>query len=295
MKRLLFGIFISTIVFSCNTSSQKNEKTETTVIDTTTKTKALVGMINGTIYSIPSPYSIMNYLQSIHIPYYQNIPNSVENLNFYESTSEKALNLGIYGIDISYMTLYEQTGEALNYFAALKTLTNQLELTTVFDASTMDRLETNMGNKDSILLILTNKLRDSDKMLKSENQKAEAALIMTGGWIESLYILTQIEKKKHNDNTVQRIGEYKYAAETLLNILRPYYMKSSEYQDLIDDLVEICYIFDGVESEYSYQKPIHIPEQQKTIITSTSTLKIMPEHITLITEKIEKMRNSIIQ
>lgn len=252
-------------------------------------------MINGTIYSVPSPYEIMAHVKDLNLEYNQSLPNSVLNLNTYESDFKKLLNMGIYGIDVSYMSLYDQVSEALNYFATLKSLANQIELATVFDAVTMERLENNMGNLDSLLTILTLKFQESEKLLKGENQMAEAALIMTGCWVESLYLLTQIQKMKADEMTVKKIAEHKFAAEAILNILRPYYEKSPEYTGLINDIVDICYEFDGVEYSYTYKKPTTFEAKHLTIINSESKLEIHQEHIQLITQKIEKIRNKIIE
>ncbi len=302
MKRQIFSIVIPVLcllITSCgkaqkDTASNTIEKAALTVQEVTTN-KNLVGMINGTIYCVPSPYEIMSHVRELDIQYNQTLPNSVMNLNLYDSQFKKLLNMGIYGIDISYMTLYDQVSEALNYFAALKTLANQIELSTIFDATTMERLEDNMANLDSLLVILTTKFQESDKLLKGENQMAEASLIMTGCWVESLYLLTQIQKMQSNPKTIQKIAEHKFAAEAILNILRPYYEKNSDYKNLINDIVDICYEFDGIDYHYTYKPPTTIASKQLTIINSESQLDILPEHIQLVTKKIEALRNKIIQ
>ncbi|MCQ2960442.1 MAG: hypothetical protein MJ198_09705 [Bacteroidales bacterium] len=290
-------IVLSTLFSACNESDKQSENTETEETSATveTSTKNLVGMINGTIYSVPSPYEIMEHVQDLNLQYNQNLPNTVANLNLYESNFKKLLNMGIYGIDVSYMSLYDQVSEALNYFAAIKSLANQIELSTIFDATTMERLEDNMGNLDSLLTILTSKYQESDKLLKGENQTSEAALIMTGCWIESLYLLTQIEKMKDNPTTIHKIAEHKFAAESILNILRPYYEKSNDFKELINDIVDLCYEYDGIDYEYTYKAPTTIAEKHLTIINSESELAILPEHISHITNKIESIRNKIIK
>lgn len=302
MKRQIFSIIIlvfSLLITSCgeaqkDTASNAIEK-EASSVQEAPQNKNLVGMINGTIYCVPSPYEIMSHVRELDIQYNQTLPNSVMNLNLYDSQFKKLLNMGIYGIDISYMTLYDQVSEALNYFAALKTLANQIELSTIFDATTMERLEDNMANSDSLLVILTTKFQESDKLLKGENQMAEASLIMTGCWVESLYLLTQIQKMQSNPKTIQKIAEHKFAAEAILNILRPYYEKNSDYKNLINDIVDICYEFDGIDYHYTYKPPTTIASKQLTIINSESQLDILPEHIQLVTKKIEALRNKIIQ
>ena len=306
MKKLLHIILIGLVVVSfaaCNrsgkstdNSSQQGEETlKDSSIILEEQNKNIVGMINGTIYCIPSPYDIMNYIKSLNLVYVRSLPNSVLNVTHYESSFKKLLNMGVYSIDISYMTMYEQMTDALNYFSTLKSLANQVELASVFDAATMDELENNMGSQDTLFQILSKKFQESDKLLKGENEMANASLLMTGAWIESLYLITQIHKQAPNELSVQKIAEYKLAAEAILNVLRPYYNKSDDFKNLIDAIVDICYEFDGIEYTYTYQTPQNYPNNHLTIINSESKFVIMPEHIKNVTNKIEALRNSIIQ
>ncbi len=306
MKKLLHIILIGLVVVSfaaCNrsgkstdNSSQQGEETlKDSSIILEEQNKNIVGMINGTIYCIPSPYDIMNYIKSLNLVYVRSLPNSVLNVTHYESSFKKLLNMGVYSIDISYMTMYEQMTDALNYFSTLKSLANQVELASVFDAATMDELENNMGSQDTLFQILSKKFQESDKLLKGENEMANASLLMTGAWIESLYFITQIHKQAPNELSVQKIAEHKLAAEAILNVLRPYYNKSDDFKNLIDAIVDICYEFDGIEYTYTYQTPQNYPNNHLTIINSESKFVIMPEHIKNVTNKIEALRNSIIQ
>lgn len=295
--RIFLVSFVAVMVTACggNTSKQSDEAEKEDSLMLESRSRNLVGMINGTIYCLPSPYEMMKHIQELNLEYNQDYPNPVGKFSSYESSFKRLLNMGVYGIDISYLSLYDQTTEALNYFGALKSLANRIELSTVFDAQTMERLENNMGNKDSLLVILTSKFQESDRLLKGENQKAEASLIMAGCWIESLYLLTQIQKNAPDKITTQKIAEHKFAAEVILNILRPYYEKSPEFKDLIDEIVDICYEFDGIDFDYTYKEPTTYPDKHLTVINSESSLHVYPEHIALISGKIEELRKNVVQ
>ncbi|MCQ2606716.1 MAG: hypothetical protein MJ204_09320 [Bacteroidales bacterium] len=297
MKKFIYFILycsLSLIFSACNSSEEETTTTEDTV-DIEIPSKNLVGMINGTIYCIPSPYEIMNHINSLNLQYDRSLPNSVLSYNTYESSFKKLLNMGVYGIDISYMAMYNQTSDALNYFATLKSLANQIELAEIFDAETIERLENNMGEQDSLIRILTSKFQESDQYLKSEKQKAEASLILTGCWIESLYLLTRIQKIAPNNATVEKIAEHKLAAEAILNILRPYAEKSNDYAKLIQSIVDLCYEFDGIDYKYTYKAPTTYEKKHLTVINSETELIIHTEHINLISDKIEKLRNYVVQ
>ncbi len=299
MRKIIYFITICVLSLgftACNSSEEEdNNIIEEDTVEIEPQSKSLVGMINGTIYCLPSPYEIMNHISSLNLQYDRSLPNSVLSYNTYESAFKKLLNMGVYGIDISYMSMYNQTSDALNYFATLKSLANQIELTDIFDAETMERLENNMGIQDSLIRILTTKFQESDKLLKGENQKAEAALILTGCWIESLYLLTKIQKIAPNNITAEKIAEHKLAAEAILNILRPYADKSTEYTTLVQSIVELCYEFDGIDYKYTYKAPTNYEKKHLTVINSETELIIHNEHINLITNKIEKLRNFVVQ
>ena len=97
MKKL--GIFILLglsvlLTVACNNKAEKETSTnEDEVAQTENLHKNLVGMINGTIYCVPSPYEIMAHVQNLNLQYNQTLPNSVLNLNLYESNFKKLLNL----------------------------------------------------------------------------------------------------------------------------------------------------------------------------------------------------------
>jgi len=280
-------------LIACNESVK--DKKDASFSSSEIDNKSLTGMIDGKIFCIPSPYEFVFHIRSLKIPYNPSLLNPVGNSSLYESSFKKNINFGVYGIDLAYISIYEQTSDALNYFSTLKSISQQIDLGEVFDVDVMERIENNMNTQDSLLIILTNTYKQADKTLKNEKQKNEAALIVAGSWIESLYILTQINKEKPNKIIEKRIAEHKFSADNLLSLLRPYYDNSEEYKYLIDGLVNICYQFDGVSFEYTYKKPITYPDLKKTLISSETQIAIYPEHLKNISEQIVILRNKIIK
>ncbi|HRS19803.1 MAG TPA: hypothetical protein P5243_09885, partial [Bacteroidales bacterium] len=108
-------------------------------------------------------------------------------------------------------------------------------------------------------------------------------------------LLTQINKEKPNKKIIEKIAEHKYYADNVLALLRPYYDNSEEHKKIIDDIVEICYQFDGVTSNYTYVEPITYTQLKRTVIQSQTKLDIFNEHLQNITIFTEKLRNTIIK
>lgn len=292
MNKIIHIILLISIFLFTNCSNNEQDSDENT---STNNSKPLITIIDGVIFSVPSPYEFILFIKKLDIPYNHALLNPAGNQTNYTSAFKKCLNFGVYGIDLAYVTVFEQNSTALNYFSAVKSLSESIDLSEAFNIETIERLENNMNYQDSLLVILTNTYRKADKILKVEKQKHEAALIIAGSWIESLYLLTQIHKEKPSSISMQKIAEHKYYAENVLALLRPYYNNSEEFKNLIDEIVNICYQFDGISVNYTYKKPITYPELKKTIITSESKMEIYPKHLQNITEMILKLRNSIVK
>ncbi|NLK80877.1 MAG: hypothetical protein GX277_01595 [Bacteroidales bacterium] len=285
---LLLCIFT---LFSC---TEKSSKTETKS-DYVKAEKNLVGLFNGKIFCIPSPYKFAQHILNLQLPYNPTILNSTAHKFLYESTFKKCINLGIYGIDLAYINTHEQSTDALQYFSAIKSISDEVGISDVFDIQTIERVENNIESKDSMLFILSNKYREIDLLLKTENQKNLAALILTGSWLESLYLLTELEKERPHSQTREHISEHMFSANSILGLLKPFYNTGEEYKLLTDKIVDICYWFDGVSYDYTYSKPITYPEIKRTVFTSKSSIKIYPEHLENITKQVNELRNSLIK
>ncbi len=291
---LVSAIFI---ISSCSTDSSvsedENQSIETEVFNEIDTASTQIYKFNNTLFSIPSPYEISILMKNVGIEYNPNIINSVGNAQTYTDNFTKALNLGVYGADLAYLNMNKQIPEAAKYFATIKITAEELQLSGAFDMKTITRIESNLGNEDSLLHILSVVYRDSDKYLKENNREDIGVLVLAGGWIESVYFLAQVAQETQNEDIKTRLGEQKYPLENLIKILSPFYNNSQQYGDLIESLIDLAYVFDGIEVEYAFEKPIVDVENKTTTINSSSQLLMNPEHISMITEKISKIRTSI--
>src|ERR1035437_3100981 len=111
---------------------------------------------NNVVFSIPSPYEFAYFVKNLGITYNKEYVNPAKNATSYSSSFKKAVNLGVYGTDLGYLTINEQTPDAVSYFATIKNLSNDIGIASVFGKKTMDRIEKNMNNKDSLMYILSN-------------------------------------------------------------------------------------------------------------------------------------------
>ena len=135
---------------------------------------------------------------------------------------KQALNLGIYGCDLGYLNMYEKTGSIISSMQAIKKLADQLRIGHFFDFNTIKRLATNNENIDSLMYISVSSFNNMDEYLRDNNRSDISSLLVTGMWIEGMYLACQVVKENANDQLRERIGDSKIVLSDLLLILKNY-------------------------------------------------------------------------
>ncbi len=248
------------------------------------------------IFGIPSPVLVSEVVKKMDLPYEASLINPVENANLYISTFKKAINLGIYSADLGYLTIYKQNNLLTDYYKVVKQLAEKLDLLNVINQVTIDRLEQNDENPDSLLYLISTAFRDIDVYLNENDLQKIGALILAGGWVESEYLLTQLYKKHPSKELIQKIGEQKSPLANLLHILEPYYNKNDRDLDrLFESLAEISSLYDAIVIKYEYDKPEVYPDKHLTVIHSKTIINISDIDLEKISKKIANLRNWIIK
>jgi hypothetical protein len=233
-------------------------------------------------------------IKGANVPFDQTLLNPIENASNYSTEYKQALNLGIYGTDLGYSSLYEQKSVSLKYLSVVEKLTGELGLEGAFDKKFMSRFEKNSDNQDSMMVIVADAFRKADNFLKNSNRKPTSSLILTGGWIESLYFACELNREKRNEKIVERIGEQQQTLNTIIEILTEY-NKSGSNNDLISDLKDLKFYFDKVTIDYEYVEPKTDEKNKITTLQHKMTVKINTDILNQITVKVTEIRDNIIQ
>jgi len=219
--------------------------------------------------------------------------NSTKNYQRYTTSFKQAVNLGIYGTDLSYLNIYDKTQESLQYLGVIKKLSEQLRITESFDEKIFERIENNIENKDSLIKIISDTYASSDLYLKKNERYDISALVVAGCWVESLFIMTKIAQEHNDREIINRIGEQKHPLDNLVELLTPFYYKSTEFANLLDSLIDLAYEFDGIIYSYTYREPI-VDEVNRVITIRSQSRVVMSEyHLKIISKKIEQIRSSL--
>ena len=286
-KSKLVLVIISTFLASCKPTPKQDNETTQPAADTLT---ALVKVENA-IFPIPSPWQVVSLIQKNNIPFNELCINSTKNYQRYTTSFKQAVNLGIYGTDLSYLNIYDKTQESLQYLGVIKKLSGQLRITESFDEKIFERIENNIENKDSLIKIISDTYASSDLYLKKNERYDISALVVAGCWVESLFIMTRIAQKHNNREIINRIGEQKHPLDNLVELLTPFYYKSTEFANLLDNLIDLAYEFDGIIYSYTYREPI-VDEAKRVITIRSQSRVVMSEyHLKIISKKIEQIRS----
>ncbi len=216
---LLLPVITGLMLSSCGGDDNKNDEMENPVDSTKTTTNAVV---SETFFQVPSPGEMLTFIKMVGGKNNKNTSflNSPDNLKNYTDSKLKALNFGIYSCDLSYCSIFEIGAEALKYFKSVKQLGDQIGVATAIQPEVMKRLEGNIGNADSLSVITDDVYFSSFETLENGNQGSTLALVVAGGWIESIYIATNLAKYEANSPIIERLADQKYTLENLIEFLK---------------------------------------------------------------------------
>ena len=172
-------------------------------------------------YSLPSPLEVAYIVENSGINYEPGVLHKTELGVRYSTTKSQAINLGIYGSDLSYSILFNQQQVALKYLDCIKELSSGLDVTDTTSIKKLREMEDNIHDKDKLKKIVAQTFFHSDALLKENSRRPTAIMIVAGMWIESLYIATQLSNgtPESNPSLTRCIVEQGLVFDDLLGML----------------------------------------------------------------------------
>ena len=271
--RFAAAAILLSVAFGCNETKTENGSTDSTAAAVDSGSMNTDIQVQDFVQSLPSPIHIAKIFQRAGLKYISGMTNPAGNASKYLSPYSKSVNLGVYTTDLSYCTFNNQSQEAITYFKAVKTMTDGLNLTSIFEGTNLlPRFEKNIGNTDSLVTLMALMSMESDFLLKQTSRLDIAYLSFAGAWIESSYIATQMLKTKRNPDILNKLLDQSHSLGKLIKLLDTYKDKE-EFATLIAGLNDIHASLEVLNSE----KTITHDEEFKKLI-----------------EKVEKLRNQVV-
>jgi len=231
----LFVIFISIpLFFSC-----KNQSSEATSNnDSLHEVKNDSTGVNSKI-KLPSPVEFYLFIRESKAQFNAEVLNKLERSSNYITSTQKAINFGVYASDLAYCTVYEQQQETNNYFKTLKNFAGELGVNDGYDKTIITRIDKNLNNSDSLYQITNDSYWKVCNYLEDNKKSTILGSILLGGWIESLFLgFHSVETFNQDNPIVQRITEQRYLLDNLLDYLKTV-QKSKEINSYIVKLTDL--------------------------------------------------------
>ncbi|MBR2194700.1 MAG: hypothetical protein IJ911_03710 [Salinivirgaceae bacterium] len=283
---IVFSILIagsSLLMVNCQGDNKTKKADDFTIPDSIFKDKPLMiskEAMNDIIGNMSSPVEMAALIKSTGVPFNQKYLASTSKVDKLDTDFKQALNLGIYGCDLGYLNMYEKTGSVINSMQAIKKLADQLRIGHFFDFNTIKRLATNNENIDSLMYISVSSFNNMDEYLRDNNRSDISSLLVTGMWVEGMYLACQVVKEAPNEQLRDRVGDSKIVLSDLLLILKNY--KSNQaFAKLVAEVEKIKKEYENVTIQVESGEPEMIevdgmlmfkPNDKQTVIMSDETL-----------------------
>jgi hypothetical protein len=295
-KRLIYfaiSPLIAIALASCGSSSSDKDKNSAEFEDAEENLKQ---QLEELIYNIPSPSEIPYLLQATGAEFNESLINPRTKVDQYASRTDKAaLNLGVYAADIGYLSSYDKTQQAIDYLNSTKTLADNLGVIGSFDVEVLQKFEANISNKDSLTRLLDRTIKKTQTYLADDNRNKLSALVVTGSFIEGLYISTGLVKSYPKDllpsdarnlvltPIIRVILDQKKSVSDMVKML------TSTSVEQTEPVTTIATDLKALESAYA---SLNIEEQ---IRNNKANLVLSDANLIEITNIVEKIRTNITQ
>ncbi len=267
---------------------------DTTKLETGEVNPLNVVPVGGAMFSVPSPIQLGSIIQKSGAPYNEDILNNPKSYEGYVDLVSQSLNLGVYGADLGYCALYDKQQESIGYIRSAQKLSDILGISDAFDIKTIQSVERNLDNKDSLLYIISNSYRKADDYLQTSDLKHIGALIIVGGWIESVHFAGILGKENKSEEVVDMIGMQKHTINTMLDKMLERHFNEPGVEEVYNDLDDIRTSFNKVNIKYEYIAPETNKDKKTTTLKSKAIVEMSDEVFNEIVEKINTIRTKII-
>lgn len=244
-------------------------------------------------YGLMTPVEVCNIFDRLGVPYNDTIILPPENRNLYMSSFKAAMNLGVYGVDMGYMKLFGVNRQMVSYFTTIQTLSDRLNIPGTLLTGIIKGFNAEMSNPDSVTYLMNDLYGKIDEHLRNENSEGTLGLMLMGGWIESMYLATQLAYDPENPDpqVVGRIAEQKYSLTSLLSFMKNYYNDPMVVY-YTKKLKHLSRWFNSFEI-YFQPGDVNIDTVRHIITTSGTEMNITVETLNEIRNYVEKLRAEV--
>lgn len=198
------------------------------------------------IYTLPAPLQVATALSMYDIKYENSLINDPQQANAsFSSNYARALNLGLYTIDLGYATVYEQKQSSLHFMKLMASLMDDLGISSGVKPSMLQRFENNKQDQDSLYKIILENYAYAHDYFQQNGREEVGLFIMTGAFVEGLHLSLNHKGVGSKLPLNNLIAQQKLFLKNITELLQ--YHESAEVEKLLEKLTALSAVYDQVE------------------------------------------------
>jgi len=163
--------------------------------------------------------------------------NSASKATSYSNSKQQAFNLGAYSSDLSYAVANEQSQEALQFVKAIVQISEKLGIQKAFNEEDIAKLTDAADTTSDKSILLTRAYRHAEDQLHSNDRAQLVTIVVTGGWLEGLYIAaSQLKDKPEHGRAAQKFWDHAYTYQSVVKMLDVFKDENQDVAELLKEM-----------------------------------------------------------
>jgi len=286
---LLSVAALACLLAACGNSpdTQTPEKVQTLVIGADEPEATVTSL-----YQMPTPNELFSLVRALGTEGNKRAMNPASNVEKYVTLKSRAFNFGVYSTDLVYASHYKLNVEVARYYLTAKKLADGLGIASAFSDADFVRLEANLTRGDSLELISNDAYTKAYNKLQEEKMGSMLAMVLAGGWVESMHLMTdQMQPKGNNDGLRKRIAEQKVTLEQLIEMMNEH-DADADVASLQKELLNIREIYDQVNVQRVAHKGAST--SGRMILGDDVTMDMTEEKYQALVQAVQSLRDRMI-
>tara|TARA_B100000401_G_C52771600_1_gene703515 strand:- start:401 stop:1297 length:897 start_codon:yes stop_codon:yes gene_type:complete len=289
--KIVFSVFVMVLlVVGCQPTEEKTEP----VADDSSQEIIPETEVSVT-FQVPTPNELFTLFDQVNVNFNSDLLSSTENIEQkYTSNKNKALCFGVFSADLAFAANFGEASESLKYFSAIRNLGDQLNVNNAFDQVVFDRIEKNIdqNNNDSLFSLSSETYYNAYSYLKENDRGSALSLIIVGGWVESLYILTNLVDENNTNDLLARVADQRLTLENIFGFMAEYQDDEdvSEVMEALIPVEDVLMNLDTQESEISTQ----VNENGTYNLDGGTEFVLSKEQFDSLKDAVANLRSSIV-
>ncbi len=305
IKNILFSLLILVgLQFAAGCSgcseNQKSKKSDALTLPDSLITDAPLKLseeiMGEVIGNISSPVEMAGLFKSSGVGFTERILNNPDNVSKYETSFKRALNLGIFSADLGYINTFDKNNIVISYLMAVKTLADGIRVGQFFDFNALHRMATGSTNLDTLMEMSITSFNKMDSYLREQNRSNVSTLIVTGAWVEGLYIASNVVKESGDKELSIRIAEQKHIVN-ILEIILSNYDNEPNFAALVADMQKLKRAYANIKITTELGEPERKEIDGRLVVfqDEISTVNYTDEDLNKIIKIIDELRTKIVE